>query len=179
MKLSELTIDLLFDKYGKSTASIIIPILDYNRGYIYNFVVNHCKFNYLFTDKTVDINTADGLLIGIADNKVCFTDFNIQHLKPITYIQTDSENLIKFVKKLVDYATGKNTEDDSKTKSSVNVFNNSESKEYIRFQTETNKIVSQELDEDLTDRTLVVKYTNGMTIIVPCAVKNEHGVGSE
>lgn len=61
----------------------------------------------------------------------------------------------------------------------VNVFNNSESKEYIRFQTETNKIVSQELDKDLTDRTLVVKYTNGMTIIVPCAVKNEHGVSSE
>lgn len=77
MKLSELTIDLLFDKYGKNAASIIIPILDYNRGYIYNFVVNHCKFTNLFIDKTVNIATADGLLIGIVDNKVCFTDFKI------------------------------------------------------------------------------------------------------
>lgn len=179
MKLSELTIDLLFDKYGKSTASIIIPILDYNKSYIYNFVVNHCKLSFLFSDKTIDGINADGLLINIVDNKVCFTDFKIQDLQPITYIQTDSENLIKFVKKLVDYATGKNTEDDSEIESSVNVFNNNESKEYTRFQTETNKIVSQELDEDLTDRTLVVKYTNGMTIIVPCAVKNEHGVGGE
>ena len=67
MKLSELTIDLLFDKYGKSTASIIIPILDYNKSFIYNFVVNHGRFTELYTDKTTDIPNADGLLINIVD----------------------------------------------------------------------------------------------------------------
>lgn len=179
MKLSELTIDLLFNKYGKNTASIVIPILDYNKSYIYNFVINHCKLSFLFSNKTTDVINADGLLINIADNKVCFTDFKIQDLQPITYIQTDSENLIKFVKKFIDYITGRIEEYDLELKSSVNLFNNSESKEYTRFQTETNKIISQELDEDLTNRTLVVKYTNGMTIIVPCAVKNEHNIGGE
>ena len=179
MKLSELTIDILFDKYGKKEAKIIIPILYNNYHHIYNFVVNHCKLNNYFTDNTTDIKNADGIIIDVFDSRVRFTDFKTSELQAITYIQTDSDNLFRFVRKLLDYALGKIKDEDKTVKLLEDNVSIEDSKKYTRFQTEDNTIISQELDEDLTNRTIIVKYTNGMIIIVPCAVKNKHNISGE
>ena len=47
------------------------------------------------------------------------------------------------------------------------------------FETDDNRVTSVEIDDDLSDRTLIFRFINGMTIVAPCSIKAINGKKNE
>lgn len=171
MNLSAMTIDLIFDKYGRRNTLVILPIDFNNKDYVYDFVVRHCKLSHLFRDNTKSLSTAELLMVNINDGKVQFTDYKISELTDKVYVQIDTDNLLWFTIKLLDYIVDGNEDAEMNYKPSEVTIPAPEEIEFNYFETNDNQVTSVEIDKDISDRTLLFKFANGMTIVAPCSVK--------
>lgn len=171
MNLSAMTIDLIVDKYGRRNTLVILPVDSNNRDYVYNFVVNNCKLNHLFRDNTTNLSTAELLMVNINDNKVQFTDYKINELTDKVYVQTDTDNLLWFTVKLLDYIIQGNEDARMNYKPDEVTVPAPDEINFNYFETDDNQVTSVVIDDDLSDRTLLFRFTNGMTIVAPCSVK--------